>query len=125
MIEAGMVFKQHSGHYWFVISDPAQDAERIVCVNMTTVRGHLAEDKSCLLESGDHDQVRHTSWIFYKRSKVFSGTHLTRLITKGMATEHPPPCSASVLGKLRHGAFVSLDTPLDIVRILEEQGFAC
>lgn len=55
-MEAGDTFRRSYGsHLWVVASDPDQDANRVLIVNLTTVRTHC--DPACILNAGDHPFV--------------------------------------------------------------------
>lgn len=123
MVESGMVFRQQHGHYWFVISDPHQNPDMVVCVNMTTKRNLPHEDYSCALCHSDHAAVSHDSYIVYQRMQFFTVPQLQRMLNKNMAEYIPPPCSETLLDKLRKGAAASRYTPQKCITLLREQGF--
>ena len=87
MFEKGTVYRLASGHYYFVITDPAQNTENVVVVNMTTHRGFPTEDHSCVLEENDHSAVRHRSWMKYEKAEIVSSQMLNQRFRTNVIAE--------------------------------------
>lgn len=64
-------------HLYFVISDPDVD-NNVLLVNLTTMRNKPGEDKSCILNIGDHPFIKHKSIIDYKRAVSYDAIRLLR-----------------------------------------------
>ncbi|MBI1852912.1 MAG: hypothetical protein HYR85_21435 [Planctomycetes bacterium] len=72
---------------WFVISDPAQDADHVLIVNLTTLRDAPLIDE-CILDRGDHPFIRHPSRIAFARARVTTVAELEAAIAKGLLKPH-------------------------------------
>lgn len=123
MFERGTVYFLAGRHYYFVISDPSLDAENVVVVNMTTYRGFASEDRSCILEEGEHPAVRHKSWIKYERAEVVTLRMLDQRYRTNVITEVlPDRCDSGIVQRIVSGAASSALTPKKVLAVLQSQG---
>lgn len=123
-MDAGETFRRPGGgHLWIVISEPQQNRQCIAVVNITSVRKNVRYDSSCILHVGDHPFIQHESYVLYQESRVESDRALEKKVAgggyniEGCVTEE-------ILGLIREGAFISEDTPIRVLQILKDQGFA-
>jgi hypothetical protein len=106
-------------HLWIIVSDPAQDEDEIVILNLTTAAKH--HDKTCLLDVGDHPFIKRPSAVNYGKGYVVSQAILeSRLLRK--IIEHRQPISQAVLERIRRGAATSMFLPIGQYKILRAQG---
>lgn len=89
-------------HLRFVISDPNADG-KVLLVNMTTVNNTGREDLSCELFPGDHESVKHHSYIKYDRAFEFDSIKLLNEKFRG-EIECTDQISEKVLVKIQDGA---------------------
>ena len=119
-MNGGDTFRRSVGsHLWVVISDPRRDPQRVVIVNMTTVRHN--SDRSCLIQAGEHGFVRHETCIMYAFAKTVADVDLERQLAAGQI-QLLAPVSSILLRRIRDGAVISDFTPLGIVQVLVDQG---
>jgi len=106
-------------HLWVIVSDPAQDEDRIVILNLTTAAKH--HDKTCILVVGDHPFITRESAVNYGQGYVLSRATLGAQLNR-RRIENREPVTAAVLQRIRDGAGVSPHLPFEQYKILSEQG---
>jgi len=111
-----------SSHLWFVISYPFNSPEQIVIVNLTSWRLKAVglNDSGCILEVGDHEFVRHKSYINYSQTKPPYVKDLHTAIDNGLLILNEP-CKDELFIKILDGASNSKFTPLWVISILTHQ----
>ena len=72
-------------------------------------------DETCLLDAGDHEFVRHLSFIFYARSKVAMAQRIDELVNQGQVILKPD-LTEEVFQRVVEGICRSPDTPLKVRR---------
>ena len=77
-MDAGSTFLRSDSdkHLWILISDPAQDPQQVLIVNLTTLDDR--KEKVCLLHVGDHPWIRHETCVNYADAVV---TTVPKLLT--------------------------------------------
>jgi hypothetical protein len=105
-------------HLFFVISDSAQDRDRLVVVPLMTWDQY--KDNTCTIEKGEHDFVRHRSYIDYRCAKMVAADFVEKQIKTRAFRKHSP-ASATLLAKIREGAAKSDFLALGLRDILEDQ----
>jgi len=115
-------------HPFIIISDPAQNEDVVLCVNLTTYdpngRPNDADnDPACIIEVGEHPWVEHTTCVCYHRAETPSFQHLEwrhgqgqRMLRIGSRT------SAQLLAKIRERSDCSDHIKPIHVDLLREQG---
>src|ERR1700730_3304378 len=103
-MEAGYTFLLPTvdHHLWVLLSDPAQDADNVLVVSVTTWR-EVGKDQACMIERGEHPFVTHTSCLAYIEARVLS---LANLLTfkDGGYLKLQEPVSEDLLERMRQGA---------------------
>ena len=105
-------------HIWVIISDPEIDSETILIVYFTTYESN--KDDSCILEPGDHKNIRHATSIAFNRACVVSLGDLNSSRNNG-SLRLRDSVSSEVLARIRQGAARSSGLRYKHHRILEEQ----
>lgn len=88
-MEAGYTFLNASArnlptHLWVIVSDPEQDADNVLIVNLTSWKSY--HDQTCILRPGDHPWIQHDSCVNYPDAKVTSISTLEGLLSQGLIT---------------------------------------
>ncbi len=121
-MEAGETFylpdKSADGHLWIVISDPKKDPDRVLLVSMTSY--DVDKEEVCLIDAGDHPNVKHKTCICYKPARATSLENLDRLRGSGYL-QMQEPVSADLLQRIRRGAALSRRIELEHLELMEEQ----
>jgi hypothetical protein len=110
---------QVNNHLFIMISDPAQDPNRIVMANFTSWRAD--KDQSCIVEVGEHRFIRRRSCVYYGEHRLISLANYEQLLASRHLSPHDP-VSRDLLKRILDGAAVSPFLPLGNRQILVEQG---
>jgi hypothetical protein len=105
-------------HLWVVISDPEEDAQRVVLVSVTTCEPH--KEAVCLLDVGDHPTVSHKSCIAYNEARMTTLGTLIALRDAGHLSLQPP-VSEELLTRIRAGVSQSTRIKYKFIEILLDQ----
>ena len=106
-------------HLWVVISDPQQDAGRILIVNFTTLRD--GSDRSCIVKRGEHHYIQHDTCVSYVGAKVVSAAKLDQL-SAAKLLQNNVAVSPELLARIRLGAADSERMSMDHAELLIQQG---
>ena len=91
------------GHLWGVFSERFEG--QVFIANVTTLRRH--SDRSCVLQPGEHRDVRHPSCINYADSRFVAVDRLELLAGLRIA----PPFSRDIVQRVVAGALRSDQSP--------------
>ena len=106
-------------HLYIIISDPAQDRDRIVMANFTSWRAD--KDQSCIVEVGEHRFITRRSCVHYGEQRLIKLVAYERELASGRLILHDP-VSGDLLKRILDGAAMSPFLPLGNRQILVEQG---
>ena len=128
MFELGDCLVFYSGengkqHLWVVVSNPILDANMILLLNLTSVRGVRTEDLSCVIKPGEHAWVVKDSYIAYSLAEDCSLEYLNRASKAKSLTLHDACFSPGLVARIHHGAVVTRRLAADYVDLLRKQGF--
>lgn len=110
------------GHLWIVSSDPTQCKDSILLLNVTTWRGKIGDDSSCLLFPQDHENISHKSYINYRLGEVREISHL-RKMGNNSCVEEKEDANKKLIGKIHKGAKKTPFLKEKAVDLLKDQGF--
>ena len=89
-------------HPWVILSDPNEDAENVLIVNLTDIENH--HDHSCVLGAEDHPGVfNKASCINYRDAKITSVALLPKATADGLLYAKDP-VPIETLDKIIDGA---------------------
>jgi hypothetical protein len=74
-------FAEKESHLWIVLSDPFQEPDRVLVVNVTTLKAH--KDKTCVLNANAHPEITHDSCVNYAKARVYPAAQLNSLLARG------------------------------------------
>jgi hypothetical protein len=108
-------------HLWIVLSDPEQDADNVLLVNLTT--WNATKESACILHRGDHPWIKHKTCVNYNDldAVITTRADLENAEIAG-AIVAKKPLSKSVLRRILEGAAQSERLSLEKAEILERQG---
>ncbi len=92
-------------HLNFIIAG-ISDEGTVLLVNMTSFRGFSDEDITCILHKGDHESIRHDSWIRYQSAREEQADFLIKIISNG-ELRSASQLSPVILKKIQEGALVT------------------
>jgi len=67
-------------------------------------------DNTCELDVGDHEFIRHLSFVFYARSQIAKAAQIDELVAQNLITPKPD-ISETVFQRVLRGICLSPDTP--------------
>jgi hypothetical protein len=108
-----------NNHLLIIISDPAQDSNRIVMANFTSWRAD--KDQSCIVKVGEHRFITRRSCVHYGEDRLITLAAYEQLLASRSLSPHDP-VSGDLLKRILDGAAVSPFLPLGNRQILVEQG---
>ena len=91
-----------AGHPFFVLSDPALNAGKVLCVNLTTLDDECADDE-CILDENDYAWIKpnHPTAVAFSRARVWDVTKLEYCLETGfLKPAHPPIVPAATIEKV-------------------------
>jgi hypothetical protein len=124
---AGATFwSEPDAHLWAIISDPTQDPDRILIVNLTTFDAHSPpndayNDRACLIEPGEHPFVTRTTCVHYGGAHLPSLQMLEWRLQNGKL-KFGDALSLALLARIREAAEKSLHMEMDHFQLLLDQG---
>ncbi|GBF27414.1 hypothetical protein MnTg02_02467 [bacterium MnTg02] len=71
------------GHLFIVLTSPDAQ-EEVLCVSISSV--YVKCDETCVLSKGDHDFIKHDSFVFYALTKKYTVKHLRDRVNDGDVT---------------------------------------
>lgn len=110
-------------HLHFICSDPTfypiTNDERVLVVNISSVKEHAYCDHTCILDTGDHPFIKHPSFVYYREAIIASCERLSFGVETGALTPHAP-CGDHVLERILHGFSVSQDVKRKVLRFYQK-----
>jgi hypothetical protein len=91
-------YKGVNNHFFVVLSDPTTDPQRVLIVNLTTLKHY--KDQACIVNVGDHPWVSHASCVAYDEARFISVAQFDALKLSGKIVSQPP-VSDALLTRIR------------------------
>lgn len=107
-------------HPWVVLSDPLEDPESVILVNLTD--GERWGDPACEIGGDEHPAIKKRSRVAYRLAEILSLRVLTHAREDGFH-ETLGILSPELLLRIRRGAWESEQVPDEVLDILADQGF--
>lgn len=108
-------------HLFIALNDPCQfegygSNPCVLLVNLSSVRAGVPYDATCVLGAGEHEFVRHPSFVFYRNARIETVNHVLRLVEQGRFKPQVA-MPAEVLQRIKSGLFASPHTKREFKRI--------
>ncbi len=88
LIPSGPAHDPDRKHLFIVLTDPAEVLEytekHSLLVGVGTVQPGLPHDPTCLLHAGDHEFIRHRSYVHYARALIEPSQSILNGVKKGL-----------------------------------------
>lgn len=85
------------------------NAPQIALVSVTTRYPGIPIDSTCILVPGEHEFVKHESWVSYRSLRIDTEAHAQARIAEHVWSVHAS-CSALLLQRIRAGVCASMFT---------------
>lgn len=106
--ETGPRHDRGRGHYFIVLTEPFEGEK---CLLVPICTAHSKCDRTCLLDSNDHDCLHHESFVLYAQLKFYSTSHIAEQAVSGQI-EVMTSLRAELLTKVVEGVHTSSLSPL-------------
>jgi hypothetical protein len=90
------------GHPFFVISDPAANGGKVLCVNLTTLDEDCVDDE-CILDENDYAWIKpnHPTVVAFSRARVWDAALIDQCLQNGyLHAPNPPVVPAATVAKV-------------------------
>ena len=88
LIPSGPAHDPERKHLFIVLTNPAQVLEynekHSLLVGVASVHPDLPHDPTCLLHAGDHEFIRHRSYVHYARALIEPSQSILNGVKKGL-----------------------------------------
>jgi len=88
LIPSGPAHDPERKHLFIVLTDPAQvlgyTEKQSLLVGVATLQPDLPHDSTCLLHAGDHEFIRHRSYVHYARALIEPSQSILNGVKKGV-----------------------------------------
>ncbi len=112
-LHRGSAFIATHNHLCVVVIEPTETPSVVVIVNLSSVRNTPKEDHTVIVRHGDHEFVRHDSFVAYEYAKRVTVDCLANHLEAGRMTVQPD-VSAELYKKILDGLYQSSRTPSNI-----------
>lgn len=65
LVPSGTANDPNRKHLTILLTAPTGPAKQVLTVNISTLRGNRGDDSTCLLDIGDHEFIKHRSYVAY------------------------------------------------------------
>ena len=100
-------------HLCIAMTEPQEEPAIVVMVNISTVHNKRHEDRTVILQPGDHEFIKHESFVAYEYAKRVRVSVLETRHQKDQITIKDE-VSDELFEKILEGLFQSPRTPRDI-----------
>ena len=114
MIQIGCAFYRHE-HPHFVISDPAANGGKVLCVNLTTFDDECPDDE-CILDVDDFAWIKpaHPTVVAFSKAKIWDAVKIDACLKAGeLHPVNPPVVPANTIAKVVAAAKFSRELSRD------------
>lgn len=97
----------HTPHLFVVMNDPC-DNKNCLLVMLSSIRIGRRHDLACVLDVGDHQFIRHASYIVYRTAECTMASHISNMVEADyfvLSTQ----VSIDTYNKIANGIYISDD----------------
>lgn len=91
--------------------------QQVLLLSICSVRVELNQDKACVLYPGDHEFIKHESYVHYREPRIESIAHVQEMLKSGVWKEKEP-FDSEVLLRIIEGLKTSHRVPRHIKFLL-------
>lgn len=100
-------------HLFFVMTDPFGEPPAVITVNISTLKGIDTEDRTTVLDVGDHPFINRKSYIAYDYARKLNVDIILKRLEKGLI-ELRDDVEETVFNRILEGLYESRRTPDNI-----------
>ncbi len=84
LVPSGTARNPNLKHLHILLTDAYGEAQENLIVGVTTVYPKVPHDDACYLYPGDHDFIKHQSYVLYSEAQIVAASKLTKAIHEGI-----------------------------------------
>lgn len=84
LIPSGPASDPNRKHLFVCLTDAFGDDKETLIVSASTFRAGLPADQTCFLFPGDHDFIKHKSFIDYRNARITAASKLANGVKNGL-----------------------------------------
>ena len=92
-------------HLWIVCAQPHHEPDERVIVSVTSDGEHVT-DRSCELAEGDHEFIKHRSFVVFRKASIVTVGDLQSWVSRGNV-DVKPAASPALVDRIREAALHS------------------
>ncbi len=132
LIPSGPAHALDKKHLHIILNDPThvptpiiyssihlQAGDFVQIVSISSCYPNIQHDPTCLLQIGDHEFIKHDSYVFYAQTRIINLKDLDKGITDGSLTSHKE-IKTDIFKRVHAGVGSSEDTPIKMIRFWKE-----
>lgn len=101
-------------HLFAVMNDPCADGLCLLLM-VTSIKPKRSFDGTCILNDGDHEFLRHQSYIAYRIAQQARAVHIGRMVDQGFY-QRKEDWEASVFNRIAAGLYASPETARGMIK---------
>lgn len=119
MVKAGDCFwietnqEKKEGHLFVIVLEPEEFTRNTVIIPVDSYTSDK-QDSTTILNPGDHDFIKHKSFLNYNRARIRTMTSIEQMIKDGKA-KTKPAVSSDILERITDGLRKSEHTPQEVI----------
>jgi len=110
-----------AAHLWVVCAEPLSDLDERVIVSVTSDGPHIS-DRSCPLEPGEHDFIKHRSFVLFRKARVVTVGDMTAWQSRGYLSPKAA-LEPDIANRIREAALISPYTPRAVRAAIRDCGW--
>lgn len=84
LIPSGTGNNPNQKHLFILLTDPLGEDREILLVGVSSKRAGSYLDPTCILYPGDHQFLRHESYVNYRRARIESADKINTGVSRGL-----------------------------------------
>lgn len=100
----------HDQHLFILLTDPVGPAKEVLGVSVCSYESDGYDDESCVLFPGDHDYIKHKSFVAYEYAEILKAQALINGAKDGPFRPFAP-IKTDIFARVCHGLTLSRLVP--------------
>ncbi|MGR3806932.1 hypothetical protein SAMN05660772_00997 [Pasteurella testudinis DSM 23072] len=110
-------------HLYFILTDPCFNGETgqedsVLSVSCSSIKQGKVFDNTCVLKAGEHEFIRHDSFVFYRHLRIDSASIINQKVAQGLFITKTM-ISDDIYRRILKGVLVSRNTERQYIRFLK------
>jgi hypothetical protein len=122
LVPSGPAHDPDQKHLFILLTDPAQvldyECKHSLLVGVTTIHAGMPHDTACELHAGDHQFIKHKSFVFYAEARIEASQKLVDGVKRGVFS-HQGMLAEDIFARVCHGPTVSRSTTPKVLAFYE------